>query len=56
MPRRWRTSLSCWHVLKVSALGKGPDWAYSLGLFHNLRHPEIAARTAISGAGSARTG
>lgn len=31
-----------WHVLKVSAFGESPEWAYSLGLFHNFGHPEIA--------------
>lgn len=31
-----------WHVLKVSALGDSPDWAYSLGLVHTFDHPEIA--------------
>jgi hypothetical protein len=30
-----------WHVTIVSAGGGNPNWAYSIGLFHTFRHPEI---------------
>lgn len=32
-----------WHVIGVLADGgeKGPEWAYSVGLFHTLGHPEL---------------
>jgi hypothetical protein len=32
-----------WHVMKVFARPneKGPEWAFSIGLFHTYQHPEI---------------
>jgi hypothetical protein len=30
-----------WHVTIVLPAGANPDWAYSIGLFHTFRHPEI---------------
>jgi len=30
-----------WHVMIVSPDGANPGWAYSIGLFHTFRHPEI---------------
>ena len=31
-----------WHVLNVFSNEGGPGWSYSVGLYHTLRHPEIA--------------
>ena len=30
-----------WHVLKIFGPPESPGWAYSIGLYHNFRHPEI---------------
>jgi hypothetical protein len=30
-----------WHVIKVAADDEGPAFAYSIGLYHSLQHPEI---------------
>jgi hypothetical protein len=30
-----------WHVICVTADGDNPGWAYSIGLFHSFRHPEV---------------
>ena len=30
-----------WHVLKVLADSEGPGFAYTVGLYHSFRHPEL---------------
>jgi hypothetical protein len=30
-----------WHVVKIFEQEDAPGWAFSIGLFHNFRHPEI---------------
>src|SRR5262245_14175978 len=30
-----------WHVILVTPQDSNPGWAYSIGLFHNFKHPEV---------------
>jgi hypothetical protein len=30
-----------WHIVGIDADGEGPGYAFSVGLFHTLQHPEI---------------
>jgi hypothetical protein len=30
-----------WHVLKVMEDDRGPAFAYTVGLYHSFRHPEL---------------
>ncbi len=30
-----------WHVMGVNGDGEGPEWAYSIGLWHTVRSPEV---------------
>ena len=30
-----------WHVMKVLGTSENPAWAFSIGLFHSFKHPEI---------------